>query len=105
MFEGVCKYFRACDNVPLAKNDCVDSMYEFLSSLEQLNTLWCGGLADDDKIRMHFHVRPKCHGCQHIVEDQLDLWGTPRNFNCFMDEHYIGGMKKTYVPSQNTHTP
>ena len=48
---------------------------------------------DEQRQKMPFHVRPKIHMTQHLVDDQLDLWGNPRNLNCYMDEHYIGSMK------------
>ena len=95
MFEGVAAYFSACDAEPLDKPVCVDSMYCFLNALERLNTLWCTGLAtNEEKSRMPFHIRPKCHMIQHLTEDQLDLWGNPRNFNCYCDEHFIGSLKQ-----------
>ena len=105
MFEGVQNYYRACDATPLQREACIDSMYAFLSSLEQLNTLWCTGLAtDEQRQKMPFHVRPKIHMIQHLVEDQLDLWGNPRNFNCYMDEHYIGSMKTVCGCTKHPHT-
>ena len=30
---------------------------------------------------------------QHVVEDQLDLWGSPRLFWCYCDENFIGVIK------------
>ena len=83
----------------------MDLMYQFLSSLEQLNTLWCTGLVSDDiKKRMPFHLRPKAHMVSHLVEDQLDLWGSPRNFSCYMDEHFVGSMKTVCSMSKHPHT-
>ena len=105
MFEGVRNYFTSCDATPLVKDTCADNMYLFLSSLDHMNTLWCHGLVTDDQnMSMPFHIRPKCHMVQHLVEDQLDLWGSPRNFNCYMDEHFIGGMKSVCAMSKHPHT-
>ena len=82
MFEGVQNYYRACDATPLQREACIDSMYAFLSSLEQLNTLWCTGLATDElRQKMPFHVRPKIHMIQHLVEDQKK-GSRPRECDC-----------------------
>ena len=33
------------------------------------------------------------HMLQHLVEDQLILFGPPKNFSCYLDENYIGVLK------------
>ena len=104
MLDGVQNYHRACGASPRQKDACIDSMYVFLSSLEQLNTRWCQGLVSDDlKQRMPLHIRPKVHMIQHLGEDQLDLWGSPRNFNCCVGEHFIGSMKTVRGCTKHQH--
>ena len=84
LFEGITSYYRACDDEVFDEGVAKASMYAFLQSLEQLNRLWCSGLSnDEERKRMPFHIRPKCHMLQHLVEDQLRLWGTPKNFSCY----------------------
>ena len=105
LFEGMAAYTSACDARPFAKLPCILAMYQFLDSLEKLNTLWCQGLVDDEaKAAMPFHVRPKMHMCQHLVEDQLEIWGNPRNFSCYLDENFIGGLKRVCAMPKHPRT-
>ena len=104
-FEGLRAYIEASDSLPLDIDACADGMYLFLGSLEQLHQLWCVGLlTDDEKGKQPFHVRPKCHMCGHIVDDQLALWGNPRNSSSFKDESFYGGMKHVCGASKHPHT-
>ena len=95
LFEGICGYYTACDAIPFQKKPCADGMHQFLRAMDQLNALFCTGLAEGDETRnkMPFHNRPKMHMLEHMVDEQIDLWGTPRNFNCYMDESFIGKIK------------
>eukprot|EP00959_Pyramimonas_sp_CCMP1952_P130923 2737565-Pyramimonas_sp.AAC.1 len=34
---------------------------------------------------MPFHCRQKMHLLQHLVEDQLSLFGPPKDFSCYLD--------------------
>ena len=51
-----------------------------------------------------FHLRLKAHLLQHLVEDQLDMWGSPSLFWCYGDENFIGAMKETAAKSKHPHT-
>ena len=42
--------------------------------------------------------------CGHIVDDQLALWGNPRNSSSFKDESFYGGMKHVCGASKHPHT-
>jgi len=90
LFVGITSYFRACDAEVFDAGSAKAGMYAFLQSLEQLNSLWCSGLStDEERDRMPFHVRPKGHMMQHLVEDQVGLWGTPKNFSCYTSPRFV----------------
>ena len=40
----------------------------------------------------------------HLVENQLNLWGSPRNFSCYCDEGFIGAMKNVCAMSKHPYT-
>ena len=68
-------------------------MYVFLQSLKFLHDLWRVGVPEDQQKNLPFHLRPKCHVLQHLVEDKLCLWGSPASFWCYRDEDFIGVVK------------
>ena len=54
--------------------------------------------------RLLFHVRPKAHVLQHLVEDKLWLWGSPSQFWCYRDEDYVGAVKTIAAKTKHPHT-
>ena len=105
MFEALTRYYTACDALPLVHDTCLDHMMCFLSTMDEMNTLWCEGLVAPEAIAAQpFHCRPKMHMVSHLVLDQLLLWGSPHNFSCYLDEHYIGAMTLVCARSKHPRT-
>lgn len=96
MMEGLVGYHRACAATPFdeaAATQCKQEMYRVLSSLQALHNLWREGLPEIRKKVQPFHLRPKAHILQHLVEDKLSLWGSPQNSWCYRDEDFVGAIK------------
>jgi len=93
MFEGLQEFVRACSTEPFAKDPCLQGMYKYLQSLKSLNTLWREGAPAARHSKLPFHLRPKCHACQHLVEDKIDIFGSPSSFWCYRDEDFVGLVK------------
>ena len=75
MFEGLVQYTTSCSEY--SRQGCVEGMYRFLQSLQALHDMWREGIPLAQQKGLLFHVRPKAHVLQHLVEDKLWLWGSP----------------------------
>lgn len=79
-------------------------MYKFLQSLEALNRLWREGLDIAQHSPQPFHVRPKGHVLQHLVEEKVEMWGSPSAFWCYSDESYCGDIKRIAARTKHPRT-
>ena len=100
LFEGMTEYCWACDSRPFDGTACRAGMYKFLKSLIALNSLWRLGLSDQEKKQQPFHMRPKAHLLQHLVEDQLPIYGNPAECWCYLDESFVGHVKGVAAASK-----
>ena len=75
-FKGMAAYQRELQTAPFALDRRKAAMYEFLTGFKRLRVLWRVGLNAEEKKRAPFHLRPKIHLLQHLVEGQLCLWGS-----------------------------
>jgi hypothetical protein len=94
LFRAMERYVRCLREDVFDQNTCRDSMYTFLRSMSGLNLLWRHGLSADLAKRQPFHIRPKCHMLQHLVQDCVPLFGSPSKFWCYRDEDYVGAIKR-----------
>ena len=105
VFEGMVQYHSACSATPFDPAECKAGVYRFLQGMEDLRVLWRQGLVSPDS---HNHLpwtrRPKGHLMQHLVEDQLSLWGSPSNYWCYSDESFIGCLKLVTAASKHPAT-
>ena len=103
LFEGFLEFTTASSASPFVTQDCRDAMYKYLQALEALNRLWRHGGPLDLRKKLPFHVRPKAHACQHLVEEKIESFGSPNAFWCYRDEDFIGAVKgiarKTKLPA------
>ena len=68
-------------------------MYQYLQALQGLHDLWRVGIPLARWNKLPFHIRPKCHVCQHLAEEKILLFGSPSTFWCYRDEDFVGAMK------------
>ena len=106
MMEGLVSYQRAASMEPFDVNSSKTSMYGFLNSFIRLHQMWREGLAADDPERatLPFHARPKAHLLQHLVEEKIQLFGSPNSFHCYMDEDFVGVVKGVCAASKHPAT-
>jgi len=96
LFEGLVAFHDACAVEPFDPEACKSAMYTYLESLEGLKVLWRTGLASPDQHHgLPFWIRPKAHMLQHLVEEQVYIWGSPTLFWCYRDESFVGSVKTT----------
>jgi hypothetical protein len=104
MFAGFLQFTTSCSASPFVHDDCRQGMYKYLMSLGELNTMWREGLTEQQQASMPFHLRPKAHACQHIVEEKTALFGSPNAFWCYRDEDFIGTVKLIAQKTKFPHT-
>ena len=68
-------------------------MLGFLQSMASLNRMHREGVPEGERAALPWKLRPKAHMLQHLVCDQLRLWGSPSGFWCYGDEDYVGAIK------------
>ena len=93
LFVGMQEFARSLLGEPFDPAAARRGMYQYLTNLKDLNTLWRDGAAERAIPKLPFHLRPKCHACQHLVEDKLDIFGNPSSFWCYRDEDFVGCVK------------
>ena len=92
-FRGLVDYHRACSASPFSPDFCKQSMYTFLESFIALHDMWRAAFPEDVHAKLPFHIRPKAHMLQHLVEEKIVLFGSPNAFWCYGDEDFVGVIK------------
>ena len=96
LLEGLVDFHDACAAQPFDAAVCKEAMYKYLENLDGLRNLWRSGLATANEPQgLPFWVRPKAHMLQHLVEEQIQTWGSPIHFWCYRDESFVGSIKTT----------
>ena len=103
-FQGLNAFLVACDEAAFDARECRRGMYEYLQSLHELNLLWRRHLPLGEHVGQLWHLRQKCHLLQHLVEDQVHVWGSPRQFWCYGDENFVGAVKDVAARSKHPST-
>jgi hypothetical protein len=93
LFEGFHGFVTSCSASPFSVATCRTAMYQYLQALQGLHDMWRVGVPLARWNKLPFHIRPKCHVCQHLVEEQILLFGSPSGFWCYRDEDFVGAMK------------
>jgi hypothetical protein len=104
VFKGMADYQRELAVVPFSPDRCEGAMYRFLAGFKVLRLLWATGLSPQEERQAPFHLRPKAHMMQHLVQDQLPLWGSPVRSWCYRDEDFVGAIKTIAQRSKNPST-
>ena len=103
-FQGLADYTRSCSASPFAATECKRSLYAFLTNFADLHDLWRSVHGDDQHASLPFHLRPKAHLLQHLVEDKIDLFGSPSKFWCYGDEDFVGVIKAVCAVTKHPRT-
>ena len=93
-FQGLAAYHRSCAALPFRPADCKAALYRFLQSFSDVHHMWRAGIPEDAQSSLPWHARPKAHMMQHLIEDKIDIFGSPMLFWCYGDEDYVGVIKR-----------
>ena len=99
--EGLSDYHESCTAEPLVESTCQNSMHKFMNSIMELRLLFRTGLPAHPHDSQPFNYRPKGHMMGHIVNEKIQLWGSPRNFWCYADEDFVGLVKRIAVMTKH----
>ena len=94
VFENLAMYHRVCSEEPFNRELCRNALMGCLQNMGALHFMYREGVvAEQERAKLPWKLRPKAHMLQHLACDQLDLWGSPSNFWCYGDEDYVGAIK------------
>ena len=102
--EGMVAYQRAVKAQPFSEGECREGLYRFFDGYQHLHTLWHHGLTERQSALQPWHMRPKMHMMQHIVQDKICLFGSPMHFWCYGDEDFVGVVKRVCQMSKHPWT-
>ena len=101
MAEGLFEYHESCAAPAFVESTCRDAMHKLLNSTVSLRLLFRTGLAPELHESQPFTFRPKGHMLDHMVNEKIQLWGSPRNFWCYADEDFVGLVKRIAVMTKH----
>jgi hypothetical protein len=101
IFEGLCEFKACCE--PFARDGCKRGMLKFLRSFDTSRSLWVAA-HPAGQAGLPFHERQKMHMLEHLVMDQLRLWGSPHRSWCYRDEDYVGAIKNLTARTKHART-
>ena len=101
MATSLQEYHESCQAEPFQAADCQRSMQGFLEALTSLRSLMRRGLEAADHFRQPFPFRPKGHMLQHLVNEQILRWGSPKTFWCYGDEDFVGVIKRIAMQTKH----
>ena len=55
--------------------------------------MWRAAFDPETHDYLPFHLRPKAHLLQHLIEEKILLFGSPNRFWCYGDEDFVGVVK------------
>ena len=104
-FQGMTRYVRSLSATPFDPDACREGMFLYLSSMGKLHELWRPDiLGKAQNSKQPFNVRPKAHKLQHLVQDQVQIFGNPSTFWCYRDEDYVGNVKRICAKTKDPRT-
>jgi hypothetical protein len=104
MAEGLQGYHESCTAEPLVETTCRDALHLFLNSTVALRQLFRMDLPPHLHDSQPFNYRPKGHMMDHVVNEKIQLWGSPRHFWCYADEDFVGLVKRIVVMTKHPKT-
>ena len=104
MAEGLQGYQESCTAEPFVETTWRDAVHLFLNSTVALRQLFRIGLPPHLHDSQPFNYRPKGHMMDHVVNEKIQLWGSPRHFWCYADEDFVGLVKRIAVMTKHPKT-
>ena len=94
MAASMHRYHDECVQEPFVVDHCKQAMHDFCRATTDLRLLFRRHLPAELHATQPFSWRPKGHMLEHLVDDKICLWGSPREFWCYGDEDFVGLMKR-----------
>ena len=94
-------YHTCCEVEPFIAAQCQANMQGFLEALTSLRALMRRGLDGALQSAQPFPLRPKGHMLQHLVNEHISRWGSPRLFWCYGDEDFVGVIKRIALQTKH----
>lgn len=94
-------FHESCQAEPFQAAECQRRMQGFLEALTSLRALMRRGLAADLQAAQPFALRPKGHMLQHLANEQILRWGSPKTFWCYSDEDFVGVIKRIALQTRH----
>lgn len=104
LFEGLNRFVGSCGTTPFVAADCRAGMYQYLQCMEELHRMWRRDVPLANQKPLPWHLRPKAHVCQHMVEEKIDMFGSPSEFWCYRDEDFVGVIKSIAAKTKHPAT-
>ena len=89
-------YLDAINAEPFDTEGCRRSILAILRTHNRLNRLWRWLPG-----RKPFHRRQKMHMLLHLAREQIDRFGNPKDYWCYRDEDFVGGLKQICAKSKH----
>ena len=97
-------YHEACVAEPFVAAVCRSTMHGFIQALTDKRGLFRRHLPAVHHASQCFPFRPQGHMLEHIVDQKILLWGSPRGFWCYADEDFVGLVKRIAVQTKHPRT-
>ena len=96
VFEGTSEFYQAIDVDDMSEHiaEAKAAMHKILDNLKVLSNMWLTACPPLLRSRQPWHVRQKAHMLVHLVEEQLELFGSPRQTWCYTDESFMHTLKR-----------
>ena len=104
MAENLERYHDSCSAEPFVEAGCRESMHGFIQSATGLRALFRRDLAPELHDSQPFMFKIKGHMLEHVVNEKISMWGSPRNFWCYADEDFVGLVKRIAVMTKHPRT-
>jgi hypothetical protein len=104
MAENLFAYHETCSAEVFDEVACRSGMLKFLEAMSGMRSLFRRNLAPELHDSQPFTFRVKGHMLDHIVNDKISLWGSPRLFWCYADEDFVGLVKRIATMTKDPRT-
>ena len=82
---------------PFLVAECQGPMHAFLKALTVLRLLFRRRLPAGLLDKQPFPLRPKGQMLEHLVDEKVPMFGSPKTFWCYGDEDFVGIVKRIAV--------
>ena len=104
MAESLHQYHELCAALPFDQVGCRDAMLRFLKAMLDLRALFRRNLAAELHDSQPFPFKVKGHMLEHMANERLATFGSPKAFWCYADEDFVGLITRIAVGTKHPKT-